>query len=242
MGLETKPEARKIALLLTIAVPQAIEVFNTFVFDSPDWQHKPFNSFLTDLRLKAQSCNFASLKDSMFRDQIVFGVEDKKVRERLLREIELTLAGAIKICQVSELSQKHVRTFSEMSAVAMAQVSDSTAAVGAVSYQRRRRIQTRPAQQLEDVMIGCKRCGARHMPKQCPAFGKQCSSCQGKNHFAKQCFSKRKEGKRGKTVNLVEEPDLSDTFFVGMVNCESEQIKNPDNVNDVTGEDKWIAP
>ena len=91
-------------------------------------------------------------------------------------------------------------------------------------------------------MINCKRCGSQHKPRQCPAFGKQCSNCQGKNHFAKQCFSKRKEGKKGKTVNLVEEPELSDTFFVGMVNCESEQINNPDNVHDVTREDKWIAP
>ena len=180
MGLETKPEARKVALMLTIAGPQAIEVFNTFVFDSPDEsekldvvlskfdahcspknetyeryvfrsrtqrQHEPFDSFLTDLRLKAQSCNFAMLKDSMIRDQIVVAVEDKKVRERLLRETELTLAGAIKICQASELSKKHVKTFSEMSAVASAQVSDSAAAVGAVSYQHRRPIQTRSAQQ-----------------------------------------------------------------------------------------------
>ncbi|XP_061876955.1 uncharacterized protein K02A2.6-like [Entelurus aequoreus] len=275
MGHETKPEARKVALLLTIAGPQAIEVFNTFVFDTPDdngkldvvlskfdahcspkknetyeryvflsrtqRQHEPFDSFLTDLRLKAQSCNFATLKDSMIRDQIVFGVEDKKVRERLLREMELTLAGAIKICQASELSQKHVRTFSEMSAVASAQ-SDNAAAVGAVSYQRRQRTQTRPARQSEDEMISCKRCGTKHKPRQCPAFGKQCSSCQGKNHFAKQCFSKWKEGKKGKTVNIVDEPDLSDTFFVGMVNLESEQISKPDNVNDVTGEDTWIAP
>lgn len=50
----------------------------------------------------------------MLRDQIVFGVVDRKVRERLLREMELTLEGAIKICQASELSQMHVRTFSEM--------------------------------------------------------------------------------------------------------------------------------
>lgn len=91
-------------------------------------------------------------------------------------------------------------------------------------------------------MISCRRCGSQHKPRQCPAFGKQCSSCQGKNHFAKQCFSKRKEGKKGKTVNLVEEPDLSDTFFVGIVNCESEQENNSDNENDVTREDKWLSP
>lgn len=32
--LKTKPEARKVAQLLTIAGPPAIEIFNTFVFDN----------------------------------------------------------------------------------------------------------------------------------------------------------------------------------------------------------------
>lgn len=40
MGLETRPEARKVALLLMIAGPQAIEVFNTFMFDSPEDSEK----------------------------------------------------------------------------------------------------------------------------------------------------------------------------------------------------------
>lgn len=62
--------------------------------------------------------------------------------------------------------------------------------------------------------MNCKHCGSQHKPRQCPAFGKQCSSCQGKNHFAKQCFSRRKEGKKGKTVNLVDEPDLSDRLLL----------------------------
>jgi len=59
----------------------------------------------------------------MIWDQIVFGVEDKKGhREATTRKLKL--AGAIKICQASELSQKHVKTFSEMSAIVSAQVSD----------------------------------------------------------------------------------------------------------------------
>lgn len=78
----------------------------------------------------------------MNRDQIVFGVEDKKVRKRLLRETELALEVAAKICRVSELSQKQVKSFSEM---ATAQVSDNTAAVGAVSCHQRRRC--RPGRQ-----------------------------------------------------------------------------------------------
>lgn len=276
MGLETKPDARKVALLLTIAGSQAIEVFNTFVLESPDdseklevvlnkfdahcspkknetyeryvfrsrvqHQHEPFDSFLTDLRLKAQSCNFMMLRDSMIRDQVVFGVEDKKLRERLLRETELTLEVAVRICQVSELSQKQVRKFSEMAAGITEHASDDTAAVGAVSYQRRWNTRTRPAQRTEDVMYSCKRCGSKHKPRQCPAFGKQCSYCKGTNHFAKQCFSRGKEERKVKSVNIVDDPDLSEKFFVGVVNCGDEHKHNPEVENKFTRGDKWIAP
>ncbi|XP_034086217.1 uncharacterized protein LOC117555439 [Gymnodraco acuticeps] len=251
MGLETKPDARKVALLLTIAGPQAIEVYNTFVYEeqadkdkldkvlekcdghcsprknetyeryvfrSRVQQHEPFDSFLTDLKLKAQSCKFATLRDSMIRDQIVFGVEDNKVRERLLRETELTCEAAIQICHASELSQMHVRTFSEMAGAA--NVSDG-AAVGAVSSQGKWRAQTRPTQRSEEGTFSCKRCGSKHKPRQCPAFGKQCSNCQGQNHLAKQCFSKGNERKKGKSVNIVEDDDLSETFFVDNNNYET---------------------
>ncbi|RVE67361.1 hypothetical protein OJAV_G00102270 [Oryzias javanicus] len=104
---------------------EAIEVFNTFVFDNPGDEekldavlskfdahcspkktetyeryvfrsrtqrtHEPFDSFLTDLRLKAQSCNFATLKDSMIRVRLSSS-GGYKIRGRLLRETELTLA------------------------------------------------------------------------------------------------------------------------------------------------------
>ena len=36
----------------------------------------------------------------------------------------------------------------------------------------------------------CKRCGHKHGPKECPAFGKECSKSKKKGHFAEQCRSK----------------------------------------------------
>ena len=65
----------------------------------------------------------------MVRDKIVFGIGDKKVRERLIREAELTLEAAIKICHASEMSQKHLKTFSEMGVVNVREDVD----VGAIS-------------------------------------------------------------------------------------------------------------
>lgn len=37
-------------------------------------------------------------------ESIVFGIHDTKVRERLLREVELSLNNAVKICHASELA------------------------------------------------------------------------------------------------------------------------------------------
>ena len=37
----------------------------------------------------------------------------------------------------------------------------------------------------------CTRCGRKHGPKQCPAYGKECSKCKRKGHFAEQCRSKK---------------------------------------------------
>lgn len=88
------------------------------------------------------------------------------------------------------------------------------------------------------VHFQCKRCGTQHKPRECPAFGKQCSICQGKNHFAKQCFSKRKDKQKGKYVNIVEDTDSDDTLFVGMVNNE----KEPKTQINAVEADKWITP
>lgn len=99
--------------------PKKNETYERYMFRSRVQLHnEPFDSFLTALRLKAQFCGFGTLKDSLVRDQIVFGVEDKKLRERLLRETDLSLEAAIKICHANELSQKHIKTFTEMSTAA----------------------------------------------------------------------------------------------------------------------------
>ena len=38
----------------------------------------------------------------------------------------------------------------------------------------------------------CGKCGFRHQPRKCPAYGKVCSACKGRNHFWRVCKSKSK--------------------------------------------------
>ena len=44
----------------------------------------------------------------MIRDKIVFGVYDKKVQERMLRNSNLSLKDAIDLCRAAELSQSQL--------------------------------------------------------------------------------------------------------------------------------------
>lgn len=269
VGVDRRADERKIAMLLTVAGTDAIEVFNTFVFAQPEdrdkfeevlkmfdghclskknetyeryvfrsrvqHQGETFDNFLTDLKLKAQTCNFGDLRDSMVRDQIVFGTTDKKLREKLLRETELTLGNAIKICQASELARQLVLTFNEPALSAASQDGDAVHALSVKGKQRGK------FKFKDKETFSCKRCGEKHKVRQCPAYGKTCAKCKGKNHYAKMCFSK--DFKKGHQVHAVTETDdsddLSETFFIKMVSSEDDDARQ--TVSAVQN-DKWMAP
>ena len=67
------------------------------VFRMAIQEDRSFDRFVTDLRIKAEYCDFGAMKDSLIRDQIVVGIIDPKLRERLPRETDLTLEKAIQI-------------------------------------------------------------------------------------------------------------------------------------------------
>jgi hypothetical protein len=61
--------------------------------------------WVTDLRKLSSSCEFGVLRDSLIKDMLVLGLSDKGVKERLLRDYELTLEKAITTCRASETSK-----------------------------------------------------------------------------------------------------------------------------------------
>lgn len=82
----------------------------------------------------------------MLRDQIVFGISDSRVRERLLRKSELHLNTAVKICHANELAQLHIKTFSSTPANTAREVE--SAAVAFVDKDTRGRYEQRKPQAI----------------------------------------------------------------------------------------------
>ena len=145
---------------------------------------EPFQSFVADLRILANTCEYGTLKDELIRDKIVCGVASPLIRKQLLKERGLTLDRAIDIGIANELSD---RNNSELSS----NVSDSKEEVYGVGKGRKF-----PKKDSKPDIQNCKNCGGNHAPKQksCPAFGKKCLYCGKLNHFEKVCLLKRAGG------------------------------------------------
>lgn len=98
-GDKDKPE-KVFEQLQKFCNPRKNEVLETHRFWNVQYQDQ-FDNFLTELRTRAASCNFDANQDRMIRDKIVFTVTGK-LQELLLREDDLDLVKAIKICRAYE--------------------------------------------------------------------------------------------------------------------------------------------
>ena len=56
---------------------------------------QPFNEFVTELKNLSEDCEVGTLKDSLVKDIIICGVNDRQLKERFLREDGVDLIKVI---------------------------------------------------------------------------------------------------------------------------------------------------
>lgn len=127
------------------------------------------NHYITETKVLAKTCNFGNLEEDLIRDNIVSGINGLGLQERLLREVDLTLAKAERLCRAAEASKQQVRT-------------KGRNATGTT---------------FNKNFYSCLKCGTNHAPASCPTFGKQCNNCGKLNHYAVGCKFKVKNRNQG---------------------------------------------
>lgn len=68
------------------------------------------SEYILALRKLSASCGFGNLQDRLIKDKIVCGVRDSRLKERLLKEDNLTLDTCVKICQAVELAENRLKS------------------------------------------------------------------------------------------------------------------------------------
>ncbi|UYV62790.1 K02A2.6-like, partial [Cordylochernes scorpioides] len=156
--------------------PKKNVIFERFKFFSATQKDgESIDSFITELKGLSTSCEYESQKDSLIRDRIVYGIQDKALQERLLREPNLTLLKAIEMCKTDEISKQQIKIMQNNQNICQIR-----------KYEKKHS----PKQNQEsEKEFKCQRCGKSHRAKNCPAWGKRCSKCKKMNHFAAFCKS-----------------------------------------------------
>ena len=72
-----------------------------------------FNDFVTELKKRSSECEFGDLTPSLTKDMIVCGITDNPLRERLLRDADLTLEKAIAAGHAAEETKRHAKELKE---------------------------------------------------------------------------------------------------------------------------------
>ena len=244
-GLSGKDAKIQAATFLHVAGTEALEVYNTFTWESDDdkskvdkitekfdgycnprknvtWERHKFNTrnqqvgesidqYMTDLKTKAQTCEFSNLKDSLICDRIICGIICDRTRTRLLKDSELTLQKALDICRANEATTSQLKTLSSCA------TNKESVDQELFTVQKRRTAKPRRTQ--------CDKCGTQHQCHQnFPAYGRSATTVGGRIIF--QSLQKSPLTKQHRKVHNVAHDGsyTPDDLFIGMVQCTTTKI------------------
>ena len=145
-------------------------------------ENENIDQYLNRMRKLASICTYDALCDELIPDRLVIGIKSHEVRRRLLRDKALTLHTALSIIRAAETASDQLKKID----------GEIETSVHAVKYKGKKPDFTRRVETVKQ----CKYCGTNYNLRQCPAYGKKCSKCNMKNHFAKMCRSRDQESQR----------------------------------------------
>lgn len=142
------------------------------------------DAFTVRLRIQAERCGFGDKVEENVRDQIIQNCQSTTLRRDLLKRGDATLEEVLRIAKIFETVAQQEKSFSGVEQ--KPPISDVNK-IEVKTFNRRNRFG-------EPVSVECHRCGYfGHMAKdvKCPARGKSCNKCGGRDHFAKKCRKRK---------------------------------------------------
>jgi RNase H-like domain found in reverse transcriptase/Reverse transcriptase (RNA-dependent DNA polymerase)/Integrase zinc binding domain/Integrase core domain len=206
------PSSKTYAELKTILTdhfqPTVNEIAETLKFNRR-YQHQgeSISEYIVELRSLARTCNFATFLDRQLRDRLVSGVYDKTLQNALLAEGNtLTFESACQKALNLELVAAEQQQMVKVEKVDRVDFQRSGRNRNPTPRKLERQVGTSKQRQPGKQIFNCYNCGGSHALNACPAYNQLCAQCQGWNHFAKMCRTR----KAHKNLNQLDLHDSSD--------------------------------
>lgn len=140
--------------------------------------------FVMRLRKQAERCDFGDKFEDQVKDQIIEKCISKKLRLKLLSLGDAGLEAVMREAKAFEAVQEQSEALNDTP-------------VDRFKAEEVNKIETRPKpiQPPNSNKMECYRCGYtghRQYDDKCPAKGKICNKCGGRNHFSRKCKSQKR--------------------------------------------------
>ena len=221
---DPKKYADVINKFTNFCMPKKNLVYERYVFNiCVQKEGQNVDSYVTELRHKAQTCDYGELKDSLIRDRIVVGINSTQLKEKMLQDKDLSLESAVSRCKSAEMTQRQMQVIQEKGSACGGK---ETEPVNVIKHGRKgnRKSQINNAQ---PETFDCNKCGKNHQHKKCPAYSAVCHKCKKKGHYKQFCL---------KPVHVVSLESNKDSVFCGLV--KTEKSVKISAINDK----KWTHP
>lgn len=168
--------------------PRRSECFERFKFlKRAQKQGESCENWLVDLRNLVKNCAYGNQVDSVLRDQIVMGVADSTVQEKLLFEKDLTLQKAIDIVRACEATKSQLDLMKGAEVYVVHRLQNVTRRNSTSRSDCRSVVDTNSRPSGRSLNNSCKNCGSSHPKNRCRAYNKECNACGKLGHFARCC-------------------------------------------------------
>ncbi|UYV74963.1 K02A2.6-like [Cordylochernes scorpioides] len=178
-------------------------IYKRYIFFTCEQKlNQTFDDFVTEIKSKAEDCEFENIKDSLIRDTELFWVNP-----------DLTLSLAINKGQAAEASQKQLRNIEKDSIDAIRKNFNEKYKP---TTSLKNSYTSNPVRANFNKSIRCSKCNMAHDFGKCPAYGKECYKCRQPNHFSNCC-----KNRAIRCIQEIEEENYNlliiDSIMVGQV-------------------------
>ena len=120
--------------------------------------HESVDQYATELRSRAQSCEFSMLKESLIQDRIICGILDDGLRERLLRQDDRIWDKTLQVCRAAEQTRTQAQASSSAGENASIPVDSFSKTKKKFPGSKSKRSEPQGRNESD----ACSRCGNRH--------------------------------------------------------------------------------
>ena len=180
--------------LETFFIGDTHEAYESYRFHLRKQEDESIEAYIAALRQLAKTCNFGQLEERLIRDQVVMGVKEDGLREKLLEIKDLTLDKCLQTGRAFEASKQQLQSMQAGSTEQLVQKISHQHRKGNGGHKHQQHRQSGDRRETGGTSTQkCTRCGKSpgHAKANCPAKDAECRKCRKKGHWAAQCRTRR---------------------------------------------------